>query len=262
MPRDDGGLVVNDATRLRGRGHSARGGTRPLRRRCRVLSASRSTYQGVGTGPVRPTRGSSCGTVANPTRPSDGSSVVSLFVSNAAKPTPTHPTVPPLGAAFRPPQAAPIRPPVCLPCRRSWFESHQPAQGGSGFVELLVFRRRARGLWDDIGDRPDFAASPDGRAKWHESPETRSGSGFRVKVSDGIRTRDRLDRNHELNSPDGYRVLCGHFCRGAARSRPPPATRKTQVPRRSGPLRSEARPHRPRTPPRSTSWRVRARPDA
>jgi hypothetical protein len=122
---------------------------------------------------------------------------------NAPRPTPTVSRYERLPAV--PQRCRFARPSACHAEGRG-FESHQPPSGrlpvcGTSLVPTAVRRQAGHGpregFGDGIGDRPDFAASPDGRARPPDGTETRLVGGFPVEVSDGTRTRDRLDHNQE-----------------------------------------------------------------
>ena len=61
------------------------------------------------------------------------------------------------------------------------------------------------GFGDAIGDSIEFDASTSTAHRGHEARKPALGAGFRFEVSDGTRTRDRLDHNQEL-----YRLSYAH----------------------------------------------------
>jgi hypothetical protein len=131
MPREDGGLVVIDASspwqaRSRGpRRHPSHCGgvacAQPL-----VALHTKASAPDPGSAERRRVL-RACG---QPTRPLRRKLPLSHSLSQTQPNPPGRaPTVSPLRAAFRAPQAVPIRPPVCLPCRRSRVRSLQPLRG-------------------------------------------------------------------------------------------------------------------------------------
>jgi hypothetical protein len=133
--------------------------------------------------------------------------VVSFVVSNAAKCTATRPNGFPTRSGFWRSLSGADSPARLLAIQR--VEDSNPisrSQGrprvcGTSLAPTTTRRQsghKAReGFGDGIGDRPRFAPSPGGPHRGPKGRKPALQAGLRFEVSDGTRTRDRLDHNQE-----------------------------------------------------------------